>query len=218
MRSRDYREIARNNLAGKWIPAVLAALIASLLGGLLVNGNMNLTIRISEETSFAIPHFQNYLFGFLGVSGIVGIVQLIVGGVIRQGYCLFLLKQHDGLDAQPEDLLSQFDHFGVSLGMSLLQTLYIALWSLLLVVPGIIAALRYAMAPFILLENPDMTANEALTASKHLMEGHKMELFLLNLSFIGWMLLGALTFGIGSLFVNPYMNAAYAAFYREITR
>ena len=74
------------------------------------------------------------------------------------------------------------------------------------------------MTPFIMAENPDMTASEAIAASVELMKGHKLDLFFLELTFIGWSLLNILTLGIGSLFLNPYMNAAQAAFYKDITR
>ena len=71
------------------------------------------------------------------------------------------------------------------------------------------------MTPFIMAENPDLTANEAIKLSQERMRGHKGELFWLGLTFFGWSLLAALTGGIGNIFLNPYMNAAYAAFYRD---
>ena len=74
------------------------------------------------------------------------------------------------------------------------------------------------MAPFIMAENPDMTPREALRASSDLMEGHRWELFCLRFSFIGWEILAGLTLGIGALFLNPYMNAAEMAFYKELTK
>ncbi len=82
-------------------------------------------------------------------------------------------------------------------------------------IPGIIKGYAYAMTPFIMAENPQMTAREAIKRSQELMDGHKWELFCLGFSFIGWNLLTVLTLGIGTFFLNPYMNAAYAAFYRE---
>jgi hypothetical protein len=83
-------------------------------------------------------------------------------------------------------------------------------------IPGIVKGLGYSMTPFILAENPDMTAREAISASSKLMNGHKWELFVLGLTFIGWELLCVLSLGIGFLWLNPYMNATYAAFYRQI--
>ena len=92
-----------------------------------------------------------------------------------------------------------------------------ALWSLLFIIPGIVKGYAYSMTPFIMAENPDMSANDAITASRQLMDGHKGELFMLDLTFIGWDLLAALTFNLGHLALNPYRNAAHAAFYKDLT-
>jgi len=214
MNSSDYRRIARENLAGRWGEAILVALLASMLGGLIAGGlNAQLTVNENESIHFSVQYGS-----FIRV-GYIGLLQFILGGVVRQGYAVYLLKEYDRRE-KPEvrDLFSQFHRFGDGFCLMLLQTLFVLLWSLLLIVPGLIASLRYAMAPFIMAENPDMTALEAINASKELMEGHKMELFLLGLSFFGWALLCILTLGIGSLWLNPYINAAHAAFYRHISR
>ena len=101
---------------------------------------------------------------------------------------------------------------------SFLQALYVLLWTLLLVIPGIIAALRYSMTNYILAENPEMKAGEAIDASKELMDGNKWRLFCLGFSFIGWEILAACVPVIGVLVLLPYTSAANAAFYRDITR
>lgn len=97
-----------------------------------------------------------------------------------------------------------------------LTGLYILLWSLLLIIPGIMAAYSYALTPYILVENPDMTASEAIARSKELMAGNRWRLFCLQISFIGWHILAALTLGIGNLWLTPYTHAADAAFYRDL--
>ena len=96
-----------------------------------------------------------------------------------------------------------------------LKDLFISLWSLLLVIPGIIKSFGYSMTPFLMAENPELTAKEAIKLSQEKMKGHKWELFCMSFSFIGWALLATITGGIGYIFLNPYMNAAYAAFYRD---
>ena len=128
-----------------------------------------------------------------------------------------MLNQHDGRTFEVKDLFSQFDRFTVGFLQLFLRNLFIILWSLLLVIPGVIKTFSYAMTPFILAEHPELTAEQAIDRSMELMDGHKWELFVLGLTFIGWELLNALTLGIGSFWLNPYKNAAYAAFYREIT-
>lgn len=215
MSSSDYRRIARERLTGNWGIAILAALVAGLLGGAISDGG-GFSINVDSEILYQLPQeVLTILQWLISISGILGLVCFIIGGTIRLGYCQFLLKQHDGQPAELKDLFSQFHRFGDGFCLSLLQGLYIFLWSLLFIIPGIVAGYRYAMAPFIMVEHPDMTASEAINASKQMMDGHKAELFFLDLSFIGWALLSVLTLGIGSLWLNPYMSAAYAAFYRE---
>jgi uncharacterized membrane protein len=97
-----------------------------------------------------------------------------------------------------------------------LMSLFIALWSLLLIIPGIVKAFSYAMTPFILEENPELSANEAIDRSRAMMKGHKFDLFWLILSFIGWYILCILTLGIGFLWLAPYQETAIAAFYEDV--
>ena len=94
--------------------------------------------------------------------------------------------------------------------------LFIILWYLLLIVPGIIAAYSYSMTFYILADDPNISAIDALNKSKSMMDGHKMDLFLMSLSFIGWALLCILTLGIGLLWLIPYMNVSIAKFYQDI--
>lgn len=216
MTASDYRAIAREKLAGNWKIAMIVALIAFYLGGLLAASNVNINLKLDEDTQISISSALLLPFTALGLGGLLSIVQFIVGGVIRLGYATHLMKQHDGEALDIKDLFGQFHRFGDGFCLYLLEGLYIFLWSLLLVIPGIIASYRYAMAPFIMAENPEMTASEAINASKDLMNGHKWELFCLDFSFIGWNLLNVLTMGIGSIALHPYMNAARTAFYRNL--
>lgn len=215
MSSSDLRYRARQTLAGKWGIAILAGFLAALLGGLATGGGISLDIDeeiIQKAPKVILP----ILAMIVSVGGVLSLVQFILGGPVQLGYSKFLLKMHDGEEADVKDLFSQFDRFGDGFLLSLLRGLFIALWTLLLIVPGIVKTYSYSMAHFIMAENPGMTPTEAITASKQLMDGHKLELFLLDLSFIGWALLSALTLGIGSLWLVPYRNAAQAAFYRDI--
>ena len=195
---------------------MIVALIAWLLGGLLINASVGGEITINEKV-YTVPSVQNWVLKLIPFSGLLGILRFVLGGPVQLGYVTHLLKQHDGEKTEINDLFCQFHRFGDGFCLMLLSILYVALWALLLIVPGIIAAFNYAMAPFIMSENENMTASEALRASKDLMKGHRWELFCLGFSFIGWDLVSILTLGIGALFLNPYMNTAYAAFYREIS-
>lgn len=221
MNSRYYRERARMMLSGKWVMAILVTLVAWILGGVLIYSFTRFTVRVNVEDLSELPDFFiNYMAIVGSISSALGTIQFIIGGTVQLGYCKYLLKLHDNEVGEERpgirDLFSQFGRFADGFVLSLLTGIYIFLWMLLFIIPGIVAAYKYAMAPFILLENPDMKPKEALAASKELMHGHKWELFVLDWSFIGWLLLSALTLGIGNLWLTPYMNAARAAFYRDL--
>lgn len=219
MNSSDYRRIARENLAGNWGAAVLAAFVAAIFGALVTSSGFSFNLELDEEMSHQIPDIlKTYILTAAGIGSTLNFLHFILGGVVRQGYVVYLLKQYDRRE-QPEtrDLFSQFHRFGDGFCLALLQGIFIALWTMLFIIPGIIASYRYAMAPFIMAENPDMTASEAINASKAMMEGHKADLFMLDLSFIGWGILNIFTLGIGSFWLNPYTNAAHAAFYRNLS-
>lgn len=101
-------------------------------------------------------------------------------------------------------------------GTMFLQGLYTVLWTLLLIVPGIVKSYSYAMTPYILYDYPELSYNAAIEKSMEMMQGHKMRLFLLHLSFIGWAILSVLTCGIGFFFLLPYMYTAQGAFYEDL--
>ena len=152
---------------------------------------------------------------FLSIN-LLTLARFLVGGAVQLGYAEILLKQQNDRKFTFSDLFSQFHRFGQGFAQSFLRELYTALWTLLFIIPGIVANYRYAMTPFIMADYPELTASEAIDRSKELMDGHKGELFMLHLSFIGWDILAALTLGIGHLVLNPYKNAAEAAFYRKL--
>lgn len=218
MEAYDIRARARENLAGNWWMSVGTAFVASIFGALITGSGLNVNINIPESAVQNSPeYFVEFAAILVSVASILSFVSFILGGPVQMGYTHYLLKQHDKKDFRISDLFSQFEHFGRGFAQKFLRGLYTALWALLFIIPGIVKRYSYAMTPFILAENPDMTANEAITASRQLMDGHKGELFWLDLSFIGWSILCVFTLGIGTLFLNPYMNAAHAAFYRDIT-
>ncbi len=176
---------------------------------------------ISDLNGVIPEEFQLGFMLLMSILSFISIVFLIlhftIGGAVTLGYVKFNLNLVDRKPATFAQLFSEFHRFGVGFMMQLLRGVYVFLWSLLFVIPGIYAGYGYAMTPYILLENPNMTANEAITASKQLMDGNRLRLFCLEISFIGWILLAILfTCGIGMLWVVPYMEASFAAFYREI--
>lgn len=114
------------------------------------------------------------------------------------------------------DAFTGFNDFWSAFKVTLLVGIFTFLWSLLLYIPGIIKGLSYSQAMTIVAENPGMSAREAINRSKAMMHGHKMDLFVLGLSFIGWAILGAITLGIAYIWIVPYMSATMINFYNDI--
>ena len=210
------RARARENLRGHWGVSIAAGFVASIFGALITNSGNVLDV-VQQFSESMPPRFAAVLAMAASVLSTVSLAQFILRGVVQLGYTKFLLLQHDGEDYAVADLFSQFSRFTVGFLQHFLRALFVILWGLLLIIPGIIKNFSYAMTPFILTDHPELTAKEAIRRSMELMDGHKMDLFLLELSFIGWDILNIFTLGIGSFWLNPYKNAAIAAFYRELT-
>ena len=145
------------------------------------------------------------------------VIYFVLGGFIGVGYAKFNLNLVDKKNAAFETLFEYFSHWKTTTIARLLRALYVFLWSLLFIIPGIVAGFSYAMTDYILAEDPELTADEAISQSKSIMMGNKWRFFCLQFSFIGWDILATLAFGIGHLWLTPYKQAAYAAFYREVS-
>lgn len=155
----------------------------------------------------------------LSVSSFTLVGPLILGGPLIVGLYGFLLAMVRNKDNTPEfgTVFSGFTKgFADNLLTYLLMMVFTALWSLLFVIPGIVKYISYSMAPFIRNDHPEYTATQAIDESRRMMDGHKMEYFLLQLSFIGWMIVGSLCCGIGTLWVSAYMYTANAHFYNQL--
>ena len=152
----------------------------------------------------------------LGATSISLVAPLIISGPILLGITMFLLEVARKGDGEFETGFNGFKNFGPALVAYLLTTIFIALWSLLLVIPGIVATFSYSMTFYILADNPGMSGSEAIKKSKQMMKGHKWELFVLLLSFFWWYVLCGITFGIAYIYVVPYINVTMTNFYEKI--
>jgi uncharacterized membrane protein len=144
------------------------------------------------------------------------IISIIIGGSMAVGIAIFSLSISRRQDAQLGQIFEGFQKFNVALGAYLLMAIFVILWTLLFIIPGIIAALSYAMTFFILAENDSIGSLDAITKSKEMMQGNKWKLFCLGCRFIGWGLLCILTCGIGFLWLYPYMMVSFTKFYEDI--
>lgn len=193
--NQEYKNAALAALKGNWGPAVLLTL--AMLG---ISAVSSITGNSSGASMFQIA-----------VSICVA-MPLTVGS-----YSAFRSLFH----GQTENFVQNafrvgFNNWVHNVGGMLLTTVYVCLWTICLIVPGIIKGISYAMTPFILVEKPELSANEAIELSMKMMDGHKMEFFLLWLSFIGWCVLGLLTLCIGYLWLVPYIYTTTVAFYEDV--
>ncbi|GLX70292.1 DUF975 family protein [Paenibacillus glycanilyticus] len=187
----ELRTRARHSLQGNWGKSVLALIVYGLVG---------------------------FLIGLLDLIPVVGyIIQLLTSGALSLGLIIFFVGIARQEGPPISEIFGGFSHFIKAFCVYFFMTLFTVLWSLLLIIPGIIAYLSYSQAYYILQDNPDIGALEAIRRSKQLMKGRKWKFFVLNLTFIGWALLALLTFGIGFLWLSPYIFVTQAHFYDEIT-
>lgn len=187
--------------------AELRARARKTLGNGLFTNEWLFALLASLIASAVIGFTSTFIIGFL----IVGIVNIGIGKYYL-GRARRTVKHDDFMvliDGAKGDI-------GGNIILGLLIGIFTFLWSLLFIIPGIVKSYAYSMAYFIKIDHPEYTATQALDESQKIMKGNKMKLFLLDLSFIGWIILGALCFGIGTLWVTAYMEAAHAEFYRDI--
>ena len=209
--SYDLKRRAKEQLNGKWLQAGIVCLIAWLLtmaftGGTAVHSLQN----IWQNGELVRVHSTN------SSNSLGRLLSFILMGPITLGVSGYFLKliRNDGLLI--EDMFGGFKFFVKAFVLNLLIEIFTLLWTLLFVIPGIIAIFRYSMAYYIMMDNPQLSAFEALNQSKRMMVGYKFELFKLTLSFLGWFLLGLLTLGIGFFWINPYYETAMANFYQDL--
>lgn len=160
-----------------------------------------------------------------GISVVCGIIPIIgwigallVAPPLAVGMCKVYIGLTEGKKAAVGTMFEGFESFGKSIWLFILIGVFTYLWTLLFIIPGIIKTYSYSMAPYVLADNPEMTAREALRESKEIMHGHKWELFVIHLSFILWEILGLFTLGIAYIYIYPYMATTVANFYQKIKR
>lgn len=175
------------------------------------------TLRSQYGLTLAIYLIPTLLLGALSAMSF-GIAGIILAGPITIAMVWGLLCVYRNVPVSLSDCFTRsFDNVGRKIGGYLWMGLWIFIWSLVFWIPGIVKAFSYAMTPYILADMPDLPAKDALKLSMRMMDGHKMDLFVFCLSFLGWMLLSSLTFGIlALLYVGPYMATAEAGFYAEV--
>lgn len=197
--SRNLRALGRNALSGKWNIAVIAVavyLLCVYLPPLILNSLFGINIADLYGADFmysvGTDTYNTVYSSMPEYSPLAGLYILLVTGALELGITLFFLAMFRKQNVNVSDMFLGFEKFGKALGLMLFQSLFIFLWSLLLIVPGIIAAIRYSQAFFILADDPSKGIRQCMDESKAMMNGNKMKYFCLSLSFIGWSLLASI--------------------------
>ena len=182
------------------------------------NSELRAEARVALTDKWVMGAVTTLVFGAVsGAASYIPVVgSILVALPMMYGYSIVMLSVMRGGEMNIGGLFDGFNDFGRIVGTKLLQAIYTFLWMLLLVIPGIIKSYSYAMTDFILKDEPLLANNAAIEKSMAMMDGNKMKLFLLDLSFIGWAILCLFTFGIGFLFLQPYVQSAHAAFYEDL--
>ena len=196
----NYKNRALSALENKWGNFVAITFVYGFIIGIT-------QVLSGDKDSPAILH-------------LIGLVLFILALPLTWGFQTLFLGAVRGGEATAKDMFEGYNKelFSRVLTTILLYYVYVFLWCLLLIIPGFIKSYSYAMTPYILKDNPEMKNNAAIEESMRMMDGHKLELFILDLSFIGWALLSLLTCGVGFLWLTPYMNMARVNFYEDLKK
>ena len=185
------KENAKSKLSGNWFKAGIITFIIWIL-----------TDAFTQEAAISIGSTGTTTVN--STNGLFTIISLIVAGPLAIGAVYFYMKIESGEEANINLLFDGFQDFKRGLIFHIASTIFIILWALLFIIPGIIAAIKYSMGYYLMVENPDMEPMEALRKSSELMDGYKMDFFMFILSFVGWFILSVVTLGIGFLMLAPY--------------
>ena len=201
MNSAELKRKAKDQLREHWGIAIITVLVGGLLMGITATLNSRATTN-SDLT---------------GISITFDVFSLIFDGFFSGGLCRFLLNFTENNDgARFADLFSQGNVFFKAMGINILYSLIVAVGMILLIVPGVIWGLMFSQAYYILAEDNSKGIIQCFSESKEMMVGNKIDLFVLELSFLGWIILSALTLGIAGLWVEPYRKLTETYFYLSI--
>ncbi|NMM66023.1 DUF975 family protein [Clostridium sp. P21] len=209
------RKSSREQLKGNWGKCILLCFLFSLITGL--PETINSITNINAKANILLGADPSEIISGIIIRGIICvIITLVLCGPFTFGLASCFMKLVRKEPFRFENLFDGFQHFVSTIVLTLLETLFMFLWSLLFIIPGIIAYYRYSMAFYILNDNPEIGALEALSRSKQMMAGYKWKLFCLYFSFIGWGIVSCITLGIGLFWLIPYINTSIANFYENL--
>lgn len=214
--NKEYKNEALAALKGNWAPAVLAYFVIMVLSAVVSAmswGIDNLDLSSLADKGAWIPPMLTWLM-LIAMAAFVYLIAIPASvGMINSFNLLYCRSDINVVWNMRE--LATINYGQTVLGMFMMG-LITSLYSILLFVPGVIASLALFLVPYILKDNPDLSVMDTLRLSRKMMDGHKMKLFKLQLSFLGWIFLNVLTLGLASLWLVPYMMTTFAAFYQDV--
>ncbi len=220
---------ARLATGGRWMAVLVCLIVAAIGGGVSVSTPFDLD-TVTEEVVSTPSFGSEALFGD-SLSTILGFLSALIAVILAAGLVYtalvsnvatvgmrgWFLRYSRGEMPRVPDVFLGFRIYGKVVLTMLLRDVFVFLWSLLFLIPGIIKGCSYHLVPYLIYENPKLTPKQALALSQTMMDGWKWDVFLLELSFLGWRLLSLLTFGVLEvLYVNPYYETAMAMFYDTV--
>jgi uncharacterized membrane protein len=209
----DLMAEARLSLSGNWGMAIVGYILYFILATCVTVFTFSAVLFVAAISATSGANFEAAIHS---VQSVGEIVELLLTGAFMVGFCSFFLMIAQAAEARLECLFTGFKRFWKSFAVYFLYTIFILLWSLLLIIPGIIATFRYAMAFYIIADDETCGPLEAIRRSKEMMVGNKWKFFCLNFRFVGWSFLCLFTFGIGFLWLVPYMQTSFAKFYEDV--
>jgi uncharacterized membrane protein len=203
----------RGNIGILFLCALVIWLISFVLSGMGILFPSTIAY-LSADAAHALPPDAFLMLSSL--YPVATLLEFLLGAGFSLSTVMIFLNLTRDVRPRVRDIFAGFRNYGRALLLFLLINIFITLWFLLFIVPGVIKALSYSMAPYILAENPKISPLDAISQSRAMMKGHKLELFILYLSFILWNLLAVVTFGIAGIYVIPYMQSTIANYYLSL--
>lgn len=224
MNSKELRTRAWESLKGKYWMALAVVLVTGIICSIGASF-LNFGNDLSEVMGLVDPSELDstmslgalVLNGVALVSAIIGFFyNLFITDAITVGLANYFIKNTNETPSFGDAFSGFKVKYGRNIGTLLLVGIKTVLWSFLFIIPGIIKSYEYAIIPYILADDPEISSKDAFKKAKQMMNGNKWRLFKLQFSFIGWFVLCCLTFGVGVIFLMPYVSAANAEFYAEL--
>lgn len=214
--NKEYKNEALAALKGNWAPAVICSIVLTLVSCVVIapswTSNMSL---MGMMGSFTLPASVSKVAAYSYVPAYILLIYPLVFGYMAAH--VRLLREGDA-ELTANTFKDTFGGYLRNALAALLMYVFIFLWTLLFIIPGMIKMFAYSLTPYILKDYPELSANEAINLSKKMMKGHKFDLFYLMLSFLGWGILGVFTLGFGLLWLMPYTYTSMAAFYEDVKK